>query len=54
VDALYNQAGQPKQILWYDSPHNHPVKDAVKQMVLDGLAWLKARDCELVCEKDLP
>ncbi|MFH1969752.1 MAG: acetylxylan esterase [Verrucomicrobiota bacterium] len=48
VEGLYNQAGQPKQILWYDSPHNHPVKDAVKQAVLDGLVWLKALDHELV------
>ena len=48
VDALYNQAGQPKQILWYNSPHNHPVKDAIKQAVIDGLAWLKALDRKLV------
>ena len=48
VDALYNQAGQPKQILWYDSPHNHPVKNVVKLAVLDGLAWLKALDRTLV------
>ncbi|MFH1477294.1 MAG: acetylxylan esterase [Verrucomicrobiota bacterium] len=46
VEALFNQAGQPKQMLWYDSPHNHPVKDAVKQAVHDGLAWLKALDRE--------
>lgn len=48
VEALYNQAGQPKQMLWYDSPHNHPVYDAVKQALLDGLAWLKVLDRELV------
>jgi len=48
VEELYNRAGQPKQILWYDSPHNHPAKDAIKQAVLDGLAWLKALDREPV------
>ena len=48
VEGLYNRAGQPKQIIWYDSPHNHPLKDAVKQAVLDGLAWLKALDRERV------
>lgn len=51
VEALYNRAGQPKQILWYDSPHNHPVTDVIKQVVRDGLAWLKAQDRELVSSK---
>jgi len=53
VEALYNRAGQPKQIRWYDSPHNHPVKDAIKQVVLDGLAWLKTLDRELVSSSRL-
>ncbi|MCX6992347.1 MAG: dienelactone hydrolase family protein [Kiritimatiellaeota bacterium] len=48
VEALYNRAGQPKQIIWYDSPHNHPLMDVVKQAVLDGLTWLKTLDRELV------
>jgi len=53
VEALYNRAGQPKQILWYDSPHNHPLMDAVKQVVFDGLAWLKTLDRELVSSAGL-
>ncbi|MFC1454275.1 alpha/beta hydrolase family protein [Verrucomicrobiota bacterium] len=44
VEALYNAAGQPKEIRWYDSPHNRPVRKALEEAVRDGLVWLQKQD----------
>ncbi len=44
VEALYNAAGQPKEIRWYDSPHNRPPREAIEKAVRDGLAWLQEQD----------
>ncbi len=41
VEILYNTAGPPKQIIWYDCVHGRIEKDAVVNIVRDGLAWLK-------------
>lgn len=43
-EALYNAAGQPKEIRWYDSPHNRPLREAIEKAVLDGLNWLQEQD----------
>ena len=44
VQALYAAAGQPKDIRWYESPHDRPVRKAIEDAVRDGLAWLQEQD----------
>lgn len=44
VTALYDAAGQPKDIRWYDSPHDRPVRKALEEAVRDGLVWLQEQD----------
>jgi len=48
VEALYEAAGQPKQILWYDSSHDHQPRATIEKFVRDALNWLQQRDRELV------
>lgn len=47
VEALYDAAGQPKQILWYDSSHDHQPRATIEKFVRDALTWLQQRDREL-------
>lgn|GEM_PF-1559518 len=44
VEALYNASGQPKEIRWYNSPHDRPVRKALEEAVRDGLVWLQEQD----------
>ena len=44
VEALYNASGQPKDIRWYNSPHDRPVRKALEEAVRDGLIWLQEQD----------
>ncbi|OGV70852.1 MAG: hypothetical protein A2283_13330 [Lentisphaerae bacterium RIFOXYA12_FULL_48_11] len=48
VDALYGTAGEPKQILWYDSPHDHLERAVIEKVVGDALAWLQIQDDKIV------
>ncbi len=48
VEKLYATAGEPKQILWYDSPHDHLERAVIEKVVGDALAWLRDRDGEIV------
>jgi len=47
VEALFQAAGQPKEILWYDSTHDHQPRQTIEQFVRDALAWLQQRDREI-------
>lgn len=47
VDALYQTAGQPKQIIWYGGPHDHLPRTTVVNIVRDALAWFQERDHEI-------
>jgi len=44
VEAVYNAAGQPKEIIWYDSVHNHLEYHMAVKIAGDGLAWLRRQD----------
>lgn len=44
VEALYNASGQPKDIRWYDSPHDRPLRKVLEEAVRDGLVWLQEQD----------
>ncbi len=44
VHALHESAGQPKDVQWIDTSHSNPGRDAIEQIVLDGLAWLEKQD----------
>ena len=48
VEKLYGIAGEPKQILWYDSPHDHLERAVIEKVVGDALGWLQDRDDEIV------
>jgi dienelactone hydrolase len=48
VEALYEAAGQPKEILWYESTHDHQPRATIEKFVRDALGWLQERDRELV------
>jgi len=46
VEAIYNKAGQPKKIVWYDCVHNRIDKDPqiILNIISDGLGWLKEQE----------
>jgi len=48
VDALYEAAGSPKQLLWYDSAHDRQPRATIEKFVCDALTWLQQRDHEII------
>jgi dienelactone hydrolase len=42
VEALYDAAGEPKEIHWFDSPHDRPERATVEALIRDGIEWLRA------------
>jgi len=52
AQALFDAAGEPKEIMWYDSGHIGTDHDVVLQVITDALAWLGERDAEVkaACE----
>ena len=50
VDELYKAAGQPKEIVWYRSPHDRPLRAALQDAVREGLAWLQRNDARAILQ----
>lgn len=43
VEELYNKAGTPKDIKWYDCGHQEGISpDMIDRMVNDQISWLKS------------
>ena len=40
AEALHNMAGEPKQIIWYDTNHEGTLNNQAENYFIDGLAWL--------------
>lgn len=43
AQQLYDCARQPKQLKWYDSDHIGDDEQVVRQVIADGIAWLKGQ-----------
>lgn len=53
VDALYQAAGQPKQIMWYGGPHDRIPRTTMEKVIRDALEWLQECDQEISATKNL-
>ena len=42
VEALYGAADPPKDLHWFDSPHDRPSRETVEALLRDGFEWLGA------------
>lgn len=47
AQALFDAAGEPKEITWYESDHIGIEPDLVDRVVLDAVRWLKALDQQI-------
>lgn len=54
-EALFAALGEPKEIRWYpiDHPDREPDGAKVMELLQDGLAWLLARDAEILAQRQL-
>jgi len=44
AEALYRAAGEPKEMIWYDTGHEDMSREQIMAIIGDGLRWLL--ECE--------